>query len=62
MDGTDRDERLEESLESIDESKRQILRAMVRGSVYAVPVVASFAIDGLTVNPALADAVNSTKS
>ncbi|MEO8669239.1 MAG: hypothetical protein ABI399_12025 [Bauldia sp.] len=60
MDSTNRDERVEASLESIDESKRQTLRAMIRGTAFAVPVVTSFAIDGLSVNSALATPGNMT--
>jgi hypothetical protein len=62
MDDNNRDDRIEASLESIDEAKRRTLRAMIRGSAFAVPVVTSFAIDGLTVSPAMATTVNSTKS
>jgi hypothetical protein len=62
MDGKNRDQRVEASLEAVDESKRSALRAMIRGAAFAVPVVTSFAIDGLTVNKALAGITNSTKS
>ena len=47
-------ERLERALETIDHSRRDALRKLVTTSAFAVPVVVSFAIDGLTVSPALA--------
>jgi hypothetical protein len=49
---------VEGALEGIDEGRRDALRRIVRGTVYAAPVVASFAIDGLTVTPAMAAAGN----
>lgn len=47
-------ERLEQALETIDQGRREALRKLVSASAFAVPVVVSFAIDGLTVSPALA--------
>jgi hypothetical protein len=55
-----RHDKTEPGLEAIDEAKRETLRRIVRASVYAVPVVASFAVDGLTVSPALAGGSNSS--
>ena len=55
-------DKLEPAFEGVDEAKRETLRRIIRTSVFAVPVVVSFAVDGLTVNPALAFAVNSTAS
>jgi hypothetical protein len=52
-------ERLEGALETIDVGRREALRKLVTTSAFAVPVVVSFAVNGLTVSPALA-AVNST--
>lgn len=54
-------ERLELALETIDQGRRDALRKLVTASAFAVPVVVSFAVDGLTVSPALA-ASNSTAS
>lgn len=59
MDSENRQQQLDASLESIDQSKRETLKRLAFGSVYAVPVVASFAIDGLTISPALAGLGNS---
>jgi hypothetical protein len=50
MDSRNCDQRVEDSLESVDEAKRGTLRAMIRGAAFAVPVVTSFAVDGLTVS------------
>jgi len=54
-------ERLEQALETVDQGRRDALRKLVTTSAFAVPVVVSFAVDGLTVSPALA-ASNSTTS
>jgi hypothetical protein len=56
-------ERLEQALETVDEGKRDSLRKLVAGAVFVAPVVASFAINGLTVSAAHATAIiNSTVS
>jgi hypothetical protein len=47
-------ERLEQALETVDQGRRDALRKMVAGTAFVVPAVVSFAIDGLTVSPALA--------
>jgi hypothetical protein len=47
-------ERLDRALETIDQSKRDAMRKLITTAAFAVPVVASFAIDGLVVSPALA--------
>jgi|GEM_PF-2669076 len=54
-------ERLEQALETVDHGRRDALRKLVTTSAFAVPVVVSFAIDGLMVSPALA-VTNSTSS
>ena len=55
-------ERLEQALETVDKSRRDALRKIVATSAFAAPVVASFAIGGLTVSSALALDINSTTS
>ncbi len=47
-------ERLEQALETVDQGRRDALRKLVTTTAFAAPVVVSFAINGLTVNPALA--------
>lgn len=42
--GHDLDSRL---LESVDESRRDLLRKLILGSAFVVPAVASFPMDGL---------------
>lgn len=54
-------ERLEQALETVDQGRRDALRKLVTTSAFAVPVVVSFAVDGLMVSPALASS-NSTTS
>jgi hypothetical protein len=54
-------ERLEQALETVDQGRRDALRKLVTTSAFVAPVVASFAINGLTVSPALAG-INSTTS
>lgn len=41
-------ERIENALDSIDGAKRATLRKLIVGSAYLVPLVLSFAIDGMT--------------
>lgn len=55
-------ERLDQALETVDQSRRAALRKLVTTTAFAVPVVASFAINGLTVNPAMAAGGNGTVS
>lgn len=55
-------ERLEQALETVDTSRREALRKLVATSAFAVPVVVSFAVSGLTVSSALAVSLNSTIS
>lgn len=55
-------ERLEQALETVDTGRRDALRKLVATSAFAVPVVVSFAVDGLTVSKALAQQINSTNS
>ena len=47
-------ERMEQALEGVDAGRREALRHLVKTSAFVVPVVVSFAIDGLTISPALA--------
>ena len=47
-------ERLEQALETVDQGRRDALRKLVTTTAFAAPVVVSFTINGLTVNPALA--------
>jgi hypothetical protein len=47
-------ENVERALASVDAAKRETLRKLILGAAFAVPVVASFSIDGLTVSKALA--------
>jgi hypothetical protein len=56
-------ERMERALQTVDAGRRAALRNLVVGAVFVAPVVASFAIDGLTVGPAYAQTLlNSTIS
>lgn len=50
--------RLDEALETIDESRRSALRKMVLTAAFAAPVVASFAVDGMLISPAVAQSGN----
>ena len=55
-------ERLEQALETVDTSRRDALRKLVATSAFAVQVVVSFAINGLTVSSSLAIPPNGTNS
>lgn len=46
------------SVDTIDPSKRELLDRIARGAAFAVPVVASFAMDGLKVSKAQAQVAN----
>ena len=48
------DARLDAALETIDATKRDSMRKLVIGAAFVAPVVASFAIEGMMVTPALA--------
>jgi hypothetical protein len=52
---------LKAALEGVDESKRSALKRLIRGGAFATPIVASFAMGGLTVD-ALAQSPNTTAS
>jgi hypothetical protein len=52
---------LKAALEGVDESKRAALKRLIRGGAFATPIVASFAMGGLTVD-ALAATSNTTAS
>jgi hypothetical protein len=58
---TDKQDGLDAALQGVDPEKRKTLRRMA-GMAFAAPVVASFAIDGLTVDSALAADSNLTRS
>jgi hypothetical protein len=51
---------VEKALEGVDERKRATLSRLIVGTSFVVPVVASFAIDALTISKAMAQ--NSTSS
>jgi hypothetical protein len=52
MDGSDRN--LEDALAGLDENKRAVLRRLVLKGAFVAPVVASFAMAGLMIDPARA--------
>ena len=39
-------DKIEKSLETVDEQKRETVRKLIRTAAFTAPVVASFAIDG----------------
>ncbi|MEM9470534.1 MAG: hypothetical protein AAGA00_01160 [Pseudomonadota bacterium] len=39
-------DKFEKSVQSIDESKRETIRTLVRTAAFTAPVIATFAIDG----------------
>jgi hypothetical protein len=54
-------DRINAALDRVDEAKRSSLRKIVLGSAFVAPAVASFAINGMMVTPAMA-LPNSTNS
>jgi hypothetical protein len=54
-------DRIDAALDRVDEAKRSSLRKIVLGSAFVAPAVASFAINGMMVTPAMAETIaNST--
>jgi len=56
------DEKLDALLEKIDADKRDTLKRLILGTVFAIPLIASFPIDGLTIDRALGAVANGTIS
>jgi hypothetical protein len=52
--------RVDAALDGIDEKKREYLRRMILKSAFVTPVVASFAMAGLTIDAAAQCAINTT--
>jgi hypothetical protein len=48
--------KINQATDGLDENKRATLTRLVTGSAFVAPVVASFAMDGLTISKALAQA------
>jgi Chaperone of endosialidase len=46
------DSKIEESLEGFDQNKRNTLTRLITGSAFVAPVVASFAMQGMSIRPA----------
>ena len=53
--------KLEQATTGLDESKRKTLTRLVTGTAFVAPIVASFAMDGLSLTTA-AQAANTTGS
>jgi hypothetical protein len=57
---SDENHNVDRALEGVDESKRATLNRLITGTSFVVPVVASFAMGGLTISKHAAAATNST--
>jgi hypothetical protein len=55
---SDANQKLEQALDGIDESKRATLTRLLTGTAFVTPIVASFAMDGLTISKAQAQVRN----
>ena len=55
----EQDRNIRDALEGLDESKRETLTRLIGGSAFVAPVVASFAMQGLAIRPAEAQAGSS---
>jgi len=53
-------DRRERALARVNPEKREFIRKLALGTAFAVPAVASFSMDGLTLNKANAVTSNST--
>jgi hypothetical protein len=49
---TQREPKVDSALEGIDESKRETLNRLVKGGAFVAPVVASFAMQGISIRAA----------
>ncbi len=54
------DPNVSEALDGLDARKRETLTRLIRGSAFAAPVVASFAMQGLSIKPADAQSPGSS--
>jgi hypothetical protein len=54
------EEKIDALLEKVDAEKRATLKRLILGTIFAIPVIASFPMDGLTINSALAADSNTT--
>jgi hypothetical protein len=52
------DPKADEALKGLDEGKRKVLLRLAKGGAFVAPIVASFAMKGISVTPAMA--ANST--
>lgn len=43
MSGKERDDRLDEAMEAVDEGRRAVLKKLLLGAVFAAPVIRTFA-------------------
>jgi hypothetical protein len=59
---TEKDARVDEALHGLDQDKRDTLRRLIRGTTFAAPVVASFAMQGISINPAHAQIGSSSNT
>jgi hypothetical protein len=59
---SEHDPKLGTALDGLDESKRETLTRLVRGSAFVAPVVASFAMQGMSIRPAHAQPGSSSNS
>jgi len=53
------DPNVEAALEGLDQNKRRTLRRLIGGSAFVGPVVASFAMQGISIRPAHASVASS---
>ena len=56
---TEQNPNLETALEGLDQNKRRTLMRLIGGSAFAAPVVASFAMQGMSIRPADASGASS---
>jgi hypothetical protein len=54
------DPKVREALDGLDQGKREMLTKLIGGSAFVAPVVASFAMQGLSIRPAEAQAGSSS--
>jgi hypothetical protein len=55
---SDNDHKINKALEGVDEGRRETLNRLITGTSFIVPIVASFAMDGLAISKAKASPSN----
>jgi len=59
---SEQDSKNNQALEGLDQGKRETLNRLITGSAFVAPVVASFAMQGISIRPAHASVASSSNA